>query len=342
MAGPTRIARQRPRVGIGSRALEPVPLFALVFLLIGIGLFFPANALAAGTSVNGTSGHLGSIGFEKTTLTYCNDGGVPETLDVYEPDPAPGGAVPVVVYVHGGGWTGGSDEIESGSLVGRVARGILSQGWVFVSIYYRLAPRFVWPAQIVDAKCAIRFLRADARALHVDPGRVAAIGDSAGGQIASLLGLTGADGLTSSGSPYKEESSAVEAVVDLSGPSDLTSASWSGSRLVESLAPRVFGSWLGPAPAGSAAARELSAASPVNYVTPSDPPFLIMQGEDDTVVPPEQSLELTWRLRAVGDRVTLVMVSGAQHEFTSASNGAVVPPMPDLAEQATAFLVRNL
>jgi acetyl esterase/lipase len=277
----------------------------------------------------------------KTTLTYCDDGATVETLDAYEPTPVPSGVVPAVVYVHGGGWTGGDSALTPGSLVGRVATAIEAKGWVFVSINYRLAPRFRWPAQIDDAACAVRFLRAHALSLHVDAQHIGAIGDSAGGQIVSLLGLAGPRAAFDAG-PDGDRSSAVQAVVDLYGPADLTAADWLRSPVVQSVAPDVFGTLLGPASAGASASPSLVAASPVTYVGPGAPPFLIMQGAEDTVVPPDQSRELADRLRADGNSVTLVMVRHAQHEFRPVAGGVVTPAVTALAAQASAFLIRHL
>ena len=88
------------------------------------------------------------------------------------------------------------------------------------SIDYRLAPENPWPDQIIDVKCAVRYLRAHAADLGIDPNRIAALGTSAGGQLVSLLGTTGSSTLWDAG-PYPDESSAVDAVVDEFGPADL-------------------------------------------------------------------------------------------------------------------------
>jgi acetyl esterase/lipase len=220
-----------------------------------------------------------------------------------------------------------------------VAADVAAGGWVFVSINYRLAPRYRWPAQIDDATCAIRFLRAHAAALHIDPRRIGAIGDSAGGQLVALLGLAGPSAGFDVGQ-YRAESSAVQAVVDLYGPADLTTADWEGSAVVEAVAPGVFGTTLGPG--SPAATRELAAASPVTYVRRRAPPFLIMQGDRDTVVPPDQSQELARRLAVAGDSPTLVMVPGAQHDFVAVPGGPPVPGLALLADEAASFLVRHL
>jgi acetyl esterase/lipase len=303
----------------------------------------PAAASGSGGAAASEDARQGGIDLpaRKTTLTYCHNGGSAETLDAYEPTPEPSAAVPAVVYVHGGGWTGGNSSIASDSLVGQVATAVEKRGWVFISINYRLAPRYRWPAQIDDATCAVRFLRAHADALHIESRHIGALGDSAGGQIVSLLGLAGSDADFDSG-PYGDQSSAVQAVVDLYGPSDLTAADWLRSPVVEAVAPSVFGGSLGPSLLSPLEATLLTEASPVSYVGRHAPPFLIMQGDEDTVVPPGQSRELADQLRRAGNSPTLVMVRGAQHEFVPAPGGSVTPSVDQLAAQASAFLIRHL
>lgn len=327
-----------PVVGV----LTVVASFVLFLPPVLAGALDGAPTAGASPGATGTDGAtIGAVGPGKTTLTYCDQAGTTETLDVHEPTPVPSGAVPAVVYVHGGGWTGGDSSFAPDSLVGQVATAIEAKGWVVVSINYRLAPRFKWPAQIDDARCAIRFLRANAAALHIDPRHIGAIGDSAGGQIVALLGLAGPE-VGFDGGQYPEQSSAVQTVVDLYGPSDLTSSDWATSPVVQAVAPDVFGTTLGPGPAGTPAPASLETASPVTYVGPHEPPFLIMQGDEDTVVPPDQSVELADRLRAAGNTPTLVMVHGAQHEFVSATGGPVTPDVDQLASDASDFLVQHL
>jgi acetyl esterase/lipase len=284
---------------------------------------------------------IGLVRPGKTTLSYCDDGGVTETLDIYEPDPLPSSPVPAVVYVHGGGWVQGDSAIPAGSLIGQVASAIEARGWVFVSIDYRLAPRFRWPAQIDDAACAIRFLRAESTSLHIDPNAIGAIGDSAGGQIVSLLGLAGRDAGFDTAF-YTDQSSGVQAVVDLYGPADLTTADWADAPLIQIYAPQAFGVTLGPGTPGSASTDALIAASPVTYVGPDEPPFLIIQGAEDTVVPPDQSTELAARLHAAGDPALLVMVQHAQHGLLPVTGGPVTPTVSQVVGQTVDFLVGHL
>jgi acetyl esterase/lipase len=325
---------RRPVVGVVT---------AVLVVVVGSSVLLVPPVLAdalGGSSAHAVAG-LAPLGSGKTTLTYCANGGVAETLDVYEPTPLPSSPVPVVVYVHGGGWVEGDSTITPGSLVAQVASAIEAKGWVFVSIDYRLAPKFRWPDQIEDASCAIRFLRAKSSALHIDPGAIGAMGDSAGGQIVSLLGLAGSSA-GFDGGRYADESSSVQAVADLYGPADLTTTDWIDDPFIQAYAPQAFGTKFGPGPAGSASTKALVAASPDSYIGPDAPPFLIVQGAEDSVVPPDQSMGLDYRLRAAGDSATLVMVEHAQHGLLSVAGGTMTPSVSQVAAQTAAFLIKHL
>jgi acetyl esterase/lipase len=208
------------------------------------------------------------------------------------------GPVPLALYVHGGGWTSGSR--SSGPWFASVAQGLIDRGIAVASVDYRLAPQAPWPDQIEDVKCAVRFLRANAAPLGIDPGRLGVWGSSAGGHLASLLGTAdGEDGFDVG--QYLDESSRVQAVVDLFGPENFTLPGW--SRSAENNIERVFGT----------DSTALHAASPTTYVSPDDPPFLIIQGTGDRVVPPLQSQNLLEWLHAAGVPATLVSVKGGTH-----------------------------
>lgn len=290
-----------------------------------------AVALAAAGCGAGPPALVGTV----TDVPYCDLGGGPQTMDVYSPTPPPAGPAPVVVDLHGGGWVGGDATLSAGSLDGRVEASVVGRGWVFVSVNYRLAPAARWPAQIEDAMCAVRYLRANAAALHVDPGRIGAMGASAGGQLASLLGLAGPQAGFDVG-PDLDRSGAVDAVVDEYGPSDLNAPSWAASAVARQVTPQVFG-----VPAGPTSA-VLAGASPVTYVAPGAPPFLVVQGQDDDVVLPAQSEELVRRLRAAGDAARLVMVGGAGHGLVPVAGRQITPSLATLAEQVTTFFDRHL
>ena len=351
-AGPVALGRPPSAVGASHGA---TPAAALVRRVTASKASVSPAATKTGVSKSGapktaaTPPVVGAVVSGRNTLTYCDEAGQAETLDVYEPSPLPTAPVPAVLYVHGGGWVQGDSTLAPGSLVERVAMAMVARGWIFVSINYRLAPQFRWPAQIDDASCALRFLRAAAGPLHIASGHIGVMGDSAGGQIVSLLGLAGGSAGSSPGrsagfdaGPYASQSTAVEAVVDLYGPADLTTPDWADAPLIQVYAPQAFGTKLGPGAPGAATTAALVAASPVTYVGGHAPPFLIVQGEQDTVVPPDQSEELAARLGAAGDGPTLVMVDHAEHGLLPAAGGAVTPSISALAAETTAFLVRHL
>ena len=268
------------------------------------------------------------------TLTYCHNGGVAETLDLYAPVPSPGRPVPIVVFIHGGSWVEGSSALTSGSVAKRVEDTVVGHGWLFASINYRLAPKYRWPAQIVDAKCAIRSLRAHAHDLGLDPSRIGVMGESAGGPLAALVGLAGPKAGFDTGE-HLDQSSAVQAVVDQSGPADLTSADWLSAK------GRTLGYPAFHEPFGVTSSVLLS-ASPVSYAGPDDPPFLLQHGASDGTVPPDQAIELQLRLEASGGVATLEMVTNAGHGFIQIGRQAISPSLEQLATDAASFFVEHL
>jgi acetyl esterase/lipase len=216
--------------------------------------------------------------------------------------PSDDGEVPVVVQVHGGAWEHGmrwTSLSQSNALKGLVERGI-----AVASIDYRLAPANPWPDQIEDVMCAVRFLRAHAEQLGIDPLRMGAWGSSAGGQLVSLL-ATASDMSPWKDGQYRGESSSVQAVVDEFGPADLAVSDW-GS-YVAGVIHTVFHA----DPNRSSVV--LEEASPLDHVAPGDPPFLILQGTDDHIVPANQSVTLAQHLVAAHVPVKLVLVTGGMH-----------------------------
>ncbi len=236
-------------------------------------------------------------------------------------------ALPVAVYVHGGGWTTG----DKGSGAGIIdTQGLLARGYLVVSINYRLAPQFKFPAQIEDVKCAIRHLRATAAVYNLDPNRIGVWGGSAGGHLVALLGTTDKSVGWDVGE-YIDQSSRVQAVVDLFGPADLTQM-FPGLSII--VGQSVFGASTQNDPI-------LLRASPVTYISPDDPPFLILQGDKDTTVPPSQSQTLYDRLKVGGVPATLVMVKNAGHSFTPVG-GAIDPTREELTNIIADFFDQHL
>jgi len=256
-------------------------------------------AIGAVSAWDATRGAAGAANIR--TVTYCVEGGQALAMTIFAPATV-GHDDPVVLQVHGGGWQEGSRIVALYS--GGTASDLVGAGFVVASIDYRLAPQNPWPDQIVDVKCAVRYLRANAANLGIDPDRIAALGTSAGGQLVSLLGTTGSSPLWDSG-PYPDVSSRVEAVVDEFGPADLDTSGWPPDSVA--MIRRVFGAAPG---AGTAV---LAQASPAQHVAAGDPPFLIVQGTDDQVVPESQSEQFATQLRAAGVPVQYVTVNGGRH-----------------------------
>ncbi|MBI3915311.1 MAG: alpha/beta hydrolase [Chloroflexi bacterium] len=262
-------------------------------------------------------------------VTYCLAAGVALKMDIYYPQKSEGKPAPVAVYVHGGGWTsgdkgGGAGTVETPELVAR--------GYLVAAVNYRLAPTFKFPAEIEDVKCAIRFLRANAAKYDLDPNRIGAWGGSAGGHLVALLGTSDANAGLEGGGGYAEQSSRVQAVVDMFGPADFTGDYGSiNTRLMQN----VFGA------SASNAAEIAKRYSPTTYISKDDPPFLILHGEQDQVVPLSQSQILLEKLKAGGVDATLVVVKNAGHSFSRAG-GAINPSRTEITKIVVDFFDKQL
>jgi acetyl esterase/lipase len=206
--------------------------------------------------------------------------------------------VPGIIWIHGGAWQGGrKDEFE------KLIRDSARAGYVAISINYRLAPKHVFPAQVEDCKCAVRWFRANAENLHVDPNRIGVVGASAGAHLAMMLGaMDSADGLEGEGGS-SDVASRVQAVVSYAGPTNLLSEFPDASR------PLVATFLGGPINERQDAARR---ASPITYVNAGDPPMLLIQGTKDPLVPHDQAYQMTEALTKAGvpGRVELLVGEG--------------------------------
>jgi acetyl esterase/lipase len=246
-------------------------------------------------------------------VTYCTVDGTALKMDLYFPtEQVDRSGFPIAVYVHGGGWTSG-DKTEN---LAKYKDALLKRGIAVAAVNYRLAATAKFPAMIEDVKCAIRSLRANSATFAINPDKIAAFGGSAGGHLVSLLGAADATAGWDVGE-YTDVSSAVTAVVDMYGPADLT-VDFAGN---PGAAGKVF---------TATDYAGMAYASPVHYVSPEDPAFLIVHGLDDTLVPFSQSQEFYDALVAAGVDVTLVPVTGAGHTFAPTVRG--VAPNPTIGE----------
>lgn len=242
-------------------------------------------------------------------LDYAANDNPRQRLDLYLPAKRASAApLPLIVFIHGGGWERGSKEFGRR----RVLPFVRSGNYAAACINYRLSSEAIWPAQIHDAKAAIRWLRARAGHYGLDPERIAVWGNSAGGHLALMLGL-GGDAPEQEGKlgPYPQTGSRVAAVVNFFGVADFTTVpQWRpAAARTRSDTPeaRLLG---GPVAERPELAR---AASPVTYANGGDPPVLTVHGDRDTVVSYRQALRLDAALRQVAVPHVLLTVRGGGH-----------------------------
>jgi acetyl esterase/lipase len=238
-------------------------------------------------------------------LEYARPDGTPLRLDLFVPPHD--GPAPLIIWVHGGSWMeGGKDEDVE-------ALPLLWQGYAVASVEYRLSGQAVFPAQIHDVKAAVRFLRANAARFGLDPERFGAWGESAGGHLVALLGTTSVHGELEGDEGVTGVSSRVQAVFDWYGPTDLLQRSAQtpkGAPDAEASGSpdsRLLG---GPASRNREKARQ---ANPITYVTKGVPPFFVVHGDADGVVPLGQSQLLVEALKRVGAQVQFTVVKGGVH-----------------------------
>lgn len=237
-------------------------------------------------------------------VSYVTNGHERQKLDLYLP--VGDGPFPVIVWVHGGAWLEGNKSNPP-------AARFVQDGYAVASINYRLSQHAIFPAQIEDCKAAVRWLRAHAGEYRLDPQRFAAWGESAGGHLVALLGATG-DIRDFDVGENLEQSSAVQAVVDWYGPTDFLQMNPQAGKLgaMDHDAPDSPESKLIGGPIRDNPDKVLR-ASPIHYVTYKDPPFLIMHGDKDPLVPHGQSEILEAALKDANVPVQLYTVKGAGH-----------------------------
>lgn len=235
-----------------------------------------------------------------------------ERLDLYQyASRKPGERAPGIVFIHGGGWVGGS---RSEGRATEVCSTLAEAGYVCVSISYRLAKHDRWPTNIYDCKNAVRFLRKNAEKYSIDPKRIGVIGGSAGGHLALMVGFTSGVTELEPPAPYPDISDKVQAVVDMYGITDIrTRKKIAPDGTPGEIAP-ISNSVFGDKPDVSAADRAL--ASPVDFVSAQDPPVLILHGLKDTTVDRDQSITLDKLLTDKNVPHRLVLVPGVGHSFS--------------------------
>jgi acetyl esterase/lipase len=262
---------------------------------------------------------FGLYGSSLIDQTYCTPEGSPQKMDIYFP--ASGGPWPVLVFVHGGSWTRG-DKDEAAEM----QKSMNEQGYALVSINYRLYPTVRFPAMIEDVKCAIRYLRANASQYNIDSTRIAVRGDSAGGHLVSLLATSDQTAGWDAGE-YSDQSSRIQAAIVLAPATDF-SQEFSNDD-IQMLVYVAFGT------------KNIPAASPITHITSDDPPFLLIHGNRDPVMPFEQSQSMYDALQKAGVPSQLVVVENADHSLT-APDGSAKPTLAEIDQFILDFLAKYL
>lgn len=285
------------------RRVLTIAALALSFLLAGCG----TTGVNDQVSADGTFAHPEPESYPDIRVTedvqYGAEGTEPLLLDVCEQredEPSTAGPRRAILVVHGGSWRAGD---KASTAWRSVCEWLASEGFVAFSVNYRLAPLFTFPAQIMDVRAAVRWIRQPDQAARfdIDPDRIGAFGGSAGGNLVALLGVEGA-GEWSVGSR-------ISAVVDLSGPTDLT-ADGTLRTGFESAFQTLIAQYLGCDTLAGCASAEL--ASPLFAVDETDPPFLVVNATTE-LVPLAQAEVFVEQLRASGVETDFVTVEGSLH-----------------------------
>jgi acetyl esterase/lipase len=269
-------------------------------------------------------------------ITYAATAGYrPLQLDLWVPEsPTPPA---LVVWIHGGGWMIGDRRYLPETLrPNQLFDALLAAGVAVATIDYRLALEAPFPAQLHDAKAAIRYLRAHADQLGISAERIGVWGESAGGHLAALVGLTGHRADLEGGIGVVGPSSAVDVVVDWYGPADFTTMPrmTPPPHIAAKLEPAMHTPPEDTLVAGLDEAARAD-ASPISHVTADAPPFLLVHGTTDWLVPYAQSEQLAAALTEAGVAVRLVPVEGAEHIFTGCDDiDAVVQLSVDYLAEA--------
>jgi acetyl esterase len=262
---------------------------AVAVAALAIGVTVPAGS-AAGAGRNDKAQVSGGVQVERN-LTYREVGGEKLQLDAYLP--VGDGIRPGVMVIYGGGWILGSKELS-----GPMAEMLAEQGYVAFAMNYRLAPQHPFPAAVDDVRASTAWVRDHAAEFGLDPGRIGAIGGSAGGHLAAMLATSGQGSL--------DHGSRVAAAVSWAGPMDLH--------------PDLFGpdtqpyldAFLDCFP--QCEESKIVAASPISHVDPSDAPIFLANGDSDILVPPDQATRMSAALDAVHVPHQLDIVPNAGHD----------------------------
>jgi acetyl esterase/lipase len=272
----------------------------------------PSSVRPVGSRDPGSSKQSPGVSWTETqNMPFPTIDGQSELLDVYQPNtPAPPGGRPVMVAIHGGGWR----RFNKAGFGERIAIAFASAGYVVVAPDYQLSKPGIpsWPVNFDQVQAAVSWVRERALALDINPNEITAIGESAGANLAALLGTSSPQSIGG------VTSSAVDAVVAFSTPSDLTSL-YKESPSAGEAAFQFLGGSPQEVPANYVA------ASPLDHVAATDPPMLLVHGLQDPLIPVSQSEEMAQALTSAGVRNQLILVRGGHKLDFPARYSKLIP-----------------
>ncbi len=299
------------------------------FCAVIAALAQPPGGPGGGASISSTklSPNYSNLAYAGTTDAY-------QTLDLYLPSSG-SGTYPVVLFFHAGGFVMGSKDAPPPYPDRLNPRGV-----AFASVNYRYSTEAVWPAQIQDARAAVRFLRANAAKYNLDADHIGVVGESAGSVLANLVGTAGSSTIwDSAGMSNPNVSAKVQAVVSQFGASDfsqmdslqLPSCSAGNTDTSNSWPSQLLGCTVG----SSSCAAKVKESVALTYVSSGMPAFFVAHGTSDCIIPPEQSRLLVQALAAAGNAPVYRALPGAGHGTSEFSNAYYLALLDD-------FLVRSL
>ncbi len=292
--------------------MKPIQRITLKTALLAL-ISFTAVSVQAQPSLAGIKA--------ERNIPYVANGHPSQILDIYLPEKPSDKPLPLMIWIHGGAWMAGSQANPP-------VLYLVKKGFAVASIQYRFSKDAIWPAQSYDCKAAIRFLRANAAKYNFDPDRFAVGGDSAGGHLAAFIGTSGDVKEMEGDLGNTNVSSRVQAAIDWFGPTDLLAmGDQAGPNSMikhnDANAPEALLVG-GPVQEKKDLAKT---ANPLTYIDKHDPPFLIMHGDNDQLVPLAQSTMLAKALIDAGVEVTMKTIPGAGHEdpkFRSPENQRLI------------------
>jgi acetyl esterase/lipase len=263
-------------------------------------------------------------------IEYGRQGDESLLLDIYIPITAVPTPMPAIIAIHGGNW---KDEENTPGQINDLAQ----QGFIVVSVNYQLFKETVFPAPIENTKCAVRWLKVNASKYNVDSERIGVWGTSATGYMALMAGLVDKRAEMEGLGGWNEVSSNVQAICVYYGPTDFVDwATVSSSVPLDNQVEKLLGGRFDQIP------DRYVLASPVTYVSPDDPPLLLIHGDMDQVVPFRQSELMYQSYKKISLEATLIKVKNAGHSFIKATDKPISPTLSEIDKATEDFFIKTL